>query len=146
MILAGRRINDGMAQWVARDILSVMLKKRIAVGQARILVMGFTFKENVPDIRNSKVADLVRELGEFAGEVVVFDPHADVTEVRDEYGLALTNELPQGPFDGLVIAVGHKLIRDFGRDALGRLLASDRPSFIYDVKWLLPAADVDGRV
>ena len=146
MILAGRRINDAMAQWVAHDILRLMLKKRIAVGQARILVMGFTFKENVPDIRNSKVADLVRELAEFAGEIVVFDPHADAGEVREEYGLALTNDLPPGPFDGLVIAVAHASIRSIDRGALGRLLASDRPSFIYDVKWLLPASDVDGRV
>ena len=146
MILAGRRINDGMPQWVARDIISVMLKKRIAVGQARILVMGFTFKENVPDIRNTKVADLVHELAEFAGEVVLYDPHADADEVRHEYGLALVNDLPTGPFDGLVMAVGHRAIRQIGKETLDRLLFADRPSFVYDVKWLLPREDVDGRL
>ena len=146
MILAGRRINDGMPQWVGRDIISVMLKKRIAVGQARILVMGFTFKENVPDIRNTKVADLVRELAEFAGEVVLYDPHADRDEVRHEYGLTLVNDLPSGPFDGLVMAVGHKAIREIRKETLDRLLVADRPSFVYDVKWLLPRENVDGRL
>ena len=146
MILAGRRINDGMAAWVARDVITVMLRKKIAVGQARLLVMGFTFKEDVPDVRNTKVADLVSELSEFTGEVVIWDPHADAGEVRHEYGLTLTNKLPDGPFDGVVIAVGHKAIRALGRDALDRLLAGDRPTFVYDVKWLLPSAATDGRL
>ncbi|MGE3916403.1 MAG: nucleotide sugar dehydrogenase [Hyphomicrobiaceae bacterium] len=146
MILAGRRINDGMAQWVARDIIALMLRKRIAVGQARILVMGFTFKENVPDIRNTKVADLVAELAEFSGEVVIFDPHADPDEVREEYGLAVVDRLPDGPFDGLVLAVGHRAIRDIVPSALERLLAKGRPTFVYDVKWLLPSGAADGRL
>ena len=146
MILAGRRINDGMAAWVARDVISVMLKKRIAVGHARLLVMGFTFKENVPDIRNTKVADLVRELAEFTGEVVIFDPHADPEEVRHEYGLRSTRELPDGPFDGLVLAVGHKAIREMPDELLGRLRPADRPSFVYDVKWLRPTGQADGRL
>ncbi len=146
MILAGRRINDGMAQWVARDIMSVMLKKRIAVGQARLLVMGFTFKENVPDIRNTKVAGLIAELAEFTAEVVIYDPHADPLEVRHEYGLTLHATLPEGPFDGIVLAVGHDSIRAFDRAALDGLLATDRPGFVYDVKWLLPAATTDGRL
>jgi UDP-N-acetyl-D-galactosamine dehydrogenase len=146
MILAGRRINDGMSQWVARDVISVMLRKKIAVGQARILVMGFTFKENVPDIRNTKVADLVTELAEFAGEVVIFDPHADPVEVRHEYGLEVCASLPDGPFDGLVLAVGHDAIRSIDRPSLDGLLRSGSPSFIYDVKWLLPAGAADGRL
>jgi UDP-N-acetyl-D-galactosamine dehydrogenase len=146
MILAGRRINDGMAQWVARDIISLMLKKRVAVGQARLLVLGFTFKENVPDIRNTKVADLVRELAEFAGTVEVFDPHADPAEVAHEYGLTVVNALPAGPFDGLVLAVGHAAIRALPQATLAALLATERPSFVYDVKWLLPSTGADGRL
>ncbi len=146
MILAGRRINDAMPEWVARDIIAAMLRKRIAVGEARILVLGFTFKENVPDIRNTKVADLVRALAEFTGEVSIFDPHADPAEVRAEYGLTLTNELPTATFDCVVLAVGHDAIRALPPDRLQALRSSDRPSVIYDLKWIVPPADVDGRI
>ena len=99
MILAGRRINDGMAAYVANDVIKTMLKRKQSIDQARILVMGFTFKENVPDTRNTKVVDLVRTLRDFAALVVVYDPMADVALAKHEYGIDLTNKLPQGPFD-----------------------------------------------
>jgi UDP-N-acetyl-D-galactosamine dehydrogenase len=146
MILAGRRINDGMAAWVAHDIITAMLRKRIPVGQARVLVMGFTFKENVPDTRNTKVADLVRELGQMTAEVVVYDPFADPDEARHEYGIAITNALPEGPFDGIVVAVAHKAIAAMGREAISGLLPQGKPGVIYDLKWTLPGDTVDARL
>ena len=94
MILAGRRINDGMAQWVALDIVKLMLRQKLEIGRARILVMGLTFKENCPDIRNTKVVDLVRELGSLAGEVAVYDPLADPDEVRKEYDIKSLVAIP----------------------------------------------------
>ncbi|MCB0916813.1 MAG: nucleotide sugar dehydrogenase, partial [Actinobacteria bacterium] len=93
MILAGRRINDGMANWVALDIIRAMLKHRIEISTAKILVLGLTFKENCPDIRNTKVVDLVRELEDMSGSVTVHDPFADPIEVKDEYGLELIQEM-----------------------------------------------------
>ena len=96
MILAGRRINDGMAQWVALDIVKLMLRQKLEIGRARILVMGLTFKENCPDIRNTKVVDLVRELGSLAGEVAVYDPLADPDEVRREYDIESLVAIPEG--------------------------------------------------
>ena len=87
MILAGRRINDGMAAYVANDVIKTMLKRKQSIDRARVLVMGFTFKENVPDTRNTKVADLVRALRDFVAEVVIYDPMADVALAKHEYGI-----------------------------------------------------------
>ena len=115
MILAGRRINDGMAAYIANDVIRTMLKRKQSIDRARVLVMGFTFKENVPDTRNTKVADLVRTLGDFVAEVVTYDPMADVALAKHEYGLTLTNELPQGPFDAIILAVKHDADRRDGR-------------------------------
>ncbi|MFV0295773.1 MAG: nucleotide sugar dehydrogenase [Hyphomicrobiaceae bacterium] len=147
MILAGRRINDSMADWVARDIVTTMLRRKMAIGDARILVMGFTFKENVPDIRNTKVADLVRELSEFVHEITIFDPYADPGEVAAEHDLALVNTLPDEQFDCIVLAVGHDIIRELAEaGSLHALLPKSRPGIVYDIKWLLPATAVDGRI
>ena len=96
MILAGRRINDGMANYVAQDLIKVMLKRKLHVDEARVLVLGFTFKENVPDTRNTKIADLVREIKGFVGTVDVYDPMADIAEAEHEYGLKITQHAAQG--------------------------------------------------
>ena len=114
MILAGRRINDAMAGYVANDVIKTMLKRKQSIDRARVLVMGFTFKENVPDTRNTKVADVVRTLRDFVAEVVVYDPMADIALARHEYGLALTNDLPSGPFDAIILAVKHDAIAKLG--------------------------------
>ena len=144
IILAGRRINDGMASYVARDVIKVMLRRQLAVSTARILVMGFTFKENCPDIRNTKVADLVSALRELAGSVSVYDPHADAEDARREYGIEISNRLPPGPFDALVVAVGHAEIGRLGCRRLRKLL---RPGgFIYDVKSVLGVSESDARL
>jgi UDP-N-acetyl-D-glucosamine/UDP-N-acetyl-D-galactosamine dehydrogenase len=136
MILAGRRINDGMAAFVANDVIKTMLKRKQSIDRARILVMGFTFKENVPDTRNTKVADLVRALRDFVTEVVIYDPMADAELAKHEYGLTLTNELPKGPFDAIILAVKHEPIARMGEAGIKALLAPG--GLIYDLKGVLP--------
>ena len=148
MILAGRRINDGMAAYVANDVIKTMLKRKQSIDQARVLVMGFTFKENVPDTRNTKVADLVRTLRDFVAEVVVYDPMADVALAKHEYGIDLTNKLPQGPFDAIILAVKHEPIAKMGEAGIKALLAPG--GLIYDLKGSAaanrePCADIDPK-
>jgi len=144
MILAGRRINDGMAAYVAQDLIKTMLKRRLRVEEARVLVLGFTFKENVPDTRNTKIADLVRELSDYVAKVEVFDPLADAGEAMHEYGIAISNSLPAGPFDAAVLAVRHDAIAELCREGLGGLLRSG--GVIYDIKGLVPAGESHARL
>jgi UDP-N-acetyl-D-galactosamine dehydrogenase len=144
MILAGRRINDGMAAFVANDVIKTMLKRKQSIDRARILVMGFTFKENVPDTRNTKVADLVRTLRDFVAEVVVYDPLADIELAKHEYGVALTNKLPVGSFDTIILAVKHEPIAGMGEDGIKALLAPG--GLIYDLKGVLPPSISHARI
>ena len=144
MILAGRRINHGMAIFVAHDIIKNMVKRGLSIAGARILVMGFTFKENCPDTRNTKVADLVRELSEFVADVEVYDPIAEPGEVRDEYGIEIFNEIPKGPFDAVILAVRHRQIEAKSAGDLRALLSAD--GLLYDMKGALPAKDSDARI
>jgi UDP-N-acetyl-D-glucosamine/UDP-N-acetyl-D-galactosamine dehydrogenase len=144
MILAGRRINDGMAAFVANDVIKTMLKRKQSIDRARILVMGFTFKENVPDSRNTKVADLVRTLCDFVAEVVVYDPMADPELARHEYGLSVANELPKGPFDAIIVAVKHEPIARMGEAGIKALLAPG--GLIYDLKGVLPPSVSHARI
>ena len=144
MILAGRRINDGMAAYVANDVIKTMLKRKQSIDQARVLVMGFTFKENVPDTRNTKVVDLVRTLRDFVAEVVTYDPMADAELAKHEYGIDLTNKLPQGPFDAIILAVKHEPIAKLGEAGIKALLAPG--GLIYDLKGILPAAASHARI
>ena len=144
MILAGRRINDGMAAYVANDVIKTMLKRKQSIDQARVLVMGFTFKENVPDTRNTKVVDLVRTLRDFVAEVVVYDPMADVALAKHEYGIDLTNKLPQGPFDAIILAVKHEPIAKMGEAGIKALLAPG--GLIYDLKGVLPPTASHARI
>jgi UDP-N-acetyl-D-galactosamine dehydrogenase len=144
MILAGRRINDGMAQWVALDLVKLMLRHRLEISRARILVMGLTFKENCPDIRNTKVVDLVRELGTLAREILVFDPLADADEVRKTYGIVATTTIPPGPFEAIVLAVRHDEINGIGAERLRGMLVSG--GVLYDLKQVLPIEASDARL
>jgi UDP-N-acetyl-D-galactosamine dehydrogenase len=136
MILAGRRINDGMAAFVANDIIKAMLKRKQSVDGARVLVMGFTFKENVPDTRNTKVVDLVHSLRDFVGELVIYDPMADIDLAKHEYGIEITNELPAAPFNAVILAVKHDPIAQMGEAGIKALLTPD--GLIYDLKTILP--------
>ena len=144
MILAGRRINDGMAAFVANDVIKTMLKRKQSIDGARVLVMGFTFKEDVPDTRNTKVADLVRTLRSFVAEVVIYDPMADAALAKHEYGIDLTNDLPQGPFNAIILAVNHEPIAKLGEAGIKALLAPG--GLIYDLKGILPPTVSHARI
>jgi UDP-N-acetyl-D-galactosamine dehydrogenase len=144
MILAGRRLNDNMALYVASQIMQRMAARRIHVKGARVLMLGITFKENCPDIRNSKVVDVVRELETHGARVDIYDPWADAAEFRHEYGLKLTRALKPRHYDVAVMAVAHKEFRELGVRGVRRLLR--RPHVLYDIKHLFPAADTDGRL
>lgn len=144
MILAGRRINDGMASYVAQDIVKTMLRKKLRVDGARILLLGFTFKQNCPDIRNTKVFELYNELKAFGHEVTIYDPLALRPEVKHEYGIDLAPELPKGPFDAVVLAVRHDTFASLGEARLRELLVRD--GLLYDIKEVLPVPSSDARI
>jgi len=133
VILAGRRINDNMARFVAGNTVKQMILQGIDVAHSRIGIFGITFKENCPDIRNSKVADIVRELQGYGAEVVVVDPHADASDVLEEYGLPLSQPGNLPPFDALVLAVAHSEFRAMLPADLRAMMRGDKPVLI-DVK------------
>jgi UDP-N-acetyl-D-glucosamine/UDP-N-acetyl-D-galactosamine dehydrogenase len=144
MILAGRRLNDNMALYVAHQITKLMSSKRIHVNGSRALVLGVTFKENCPDIRNSKVVDVVRELQKNGASVDIYDPWADGAEVKHEYGLKMTRTLDSRRYDVAVVAVAHKEFRDMGSDGVRKLCKKSH--VLYDIKHVFPASQVDGRL
>lgn len=135
VILAGRRINDNMARYVARNTIKHMLKNGIDVPRAKIGVLGITFKENCPDIRNSKVEDLIKEFQTWGAQVVVCDPWADAEEVRQEYGVELSIINAEHPVDSLVVAVGHNEFRHLSPEQLRSYVNNPKP-VIADVKSL----------
>ena len=144
MILAGRRINDNMAIYVADRIVRLMIKRGLSVRDSRILVLGLTFKENCPDVRNTKVADLVRELADLGVRVEVHDPWVDPADARHEYGIDLVAAPEPGQYDAVVLAVAHEQFRRLGAEGVR---AFGRPgAVIYDIKYVLPADAVDGRL
>jgi UDP-N-acetyl-D-galactosamine dehydrogenase len=144
MILAGRRLNDNMALYVANEVVKRLTQKRIHVKGARVLVLGITFKENCPDIRNSKVVDVVRELQKFGAEVDIYDPWADSAATREEYGLTLTRRLAKRVYDAAVMAVPHQEFRELGAAEIRR--HCKKHHVLYDIKHVFPAAEVDGRL
>lgn len=144
MILAGRRLNDNMPLYVAGEVVKLMTTKRIHVKGARILVLGLTFKENCPDLRNSKVIDIIRELEKYGAKVDVFDPWIDVKEARHEYGVQPLRQLGRTRYDAAVLAVAHQEFRELGVNGVRRLLK--RTSVIYDIKHLFPSSQADGRL
>ena len=145
ILLACRRINDAMGQHVAAEVVKLMIHKGHAIAGARVLVLGFTFKENCPDLRDTRVIDLVRELQGFGAKVDVHDPWAERAEARREYAIDLLAELPApGHYDALVVAVAHDQFKTLGIEGLRRL-TNDR-AIIYDIKGLFPKDQVDGRL
>jgi UDP-N-acetyl-D-galactosamine dehydrogenase len=127
IIAAGRRMNDNMARYAARNVIKLMLRNGIDVSKSKVGVMGITFKENCPDIRNSKVIDLIKEFEAWGVSVVVADPYANTNEVMDEYGVTLSTMDKLKGVDGLVVAVGHKAYRDMTLVELKKMLGSDKP-------------------
>ena len=145
ILLACRRINDAMGQYVAAEVVKLMIRKGHAVAQSRVLVLGFTFKENCPDLRNTRVIDLVHELQGFSAQVDLYDPWADLAEAKREYGISLLAELPlSGQYDALVVAVGHDQFKALGIEGL-RKLGNGR-AVIYDIKGMFGKDDADGRL
>lgn len=140
IILAGRRINDSMGKYVANQVIKLMLKKGIQVLGSHILVLGFTFKENCPDVRNTRVIDIVNTLKEYNAEVTVHDPWAYPEITKQEYGIEIHNELPKGKFDAIVLAVAHN---EFKTLDLSLITNSNR--VVYDVKGIL-TGEVDGKL
>jgi UDP-N-acetyl-D-galactosamine dehydrogenase len=136
VILSGRRINDNMGRYAARNVIRLMLKSGINVAKATVGVLGITFKENCPDVRNSRVIDIVRELQEWGVAVRVTDPWADPQEVLQEYGLALTEITPQTPVDSLIIAVAHEQFAQLTPPQLKALCAPQIKPVIADLKAL----------
>ncbi|MEH6446454.1 MAG: Vi polysaccharide biosynthesis UDP-N-acetylglucosamine C-6 dehydrogenase TviB [Oceanospirillaceae bacterium] len=134
MILAGRRLNDGMGQYVASQLIKAMLKKKIQVQGAKVLIMGFAFKENCPDIRNTRVIDIVRELTEFGIEVEITDPWCDANEIQRSYGLSLT-EPKSDEYDALIIAVAHEEFKSMNADEIHGFCKEQH--VIYDLKYVL---------
>lgn len=141
IILAGRRMNDGMGEYVANRVILLMLKKGIQVLNSRILILGFTFKENCPDVRNTKVIDIVKALQEYNLHLTVYDPWANADTVMREYGLQIDTELPRGQYDAIILAVAHD---KFSTVDIPSLLKEK--SVVYDVKGMLDKKLTDGRL
>jgi UDP-N-acetyl-D-galactosamine dehydrogenase len=139
IILAGRRLNDNMPLYVANRVVKLMIGKGQTIDGARVLVLGITFKENCPDIRNSKVVGIVRELEEFGCKVEIWDPCADTKEVQHEYGLSLSK--PSGCYDAIVLAVAHRQFVDIDITSM-----QNGKTIVFDVKGFLPREIVDGRL
>jgi UDP-N-acetyl-D-galactosamine dehydrogenase len=144
MILAGRRINDNMGIYVAQQVAQLMIKDRIQVRDSRILVMGLTFKENCPDVRNTRIVDVVNELTKFGATVDVYDPWADPAEAKHEYGLRPVKRLRPGSYDAIVMGVAHRQFREMGIARI-RALAKKR-HVLYDIKYVFDRDEVDGRL
>ena len=144
MILAGRRINDNMSIYVASRIVKLMLSRSLQPQKSKILVLGLAFKEDCPDVRNTKVVDIITELDGYGAHCDVYDPWVDPDEAREEYGLELLKEPQQGYYDAIVIAVAHQQFKKLGVEGIK---AFGKPgAIVYDVKYLLPAAETDDRL
>lgn len=141
IILAGRRMNDGMGAYVADQTIKLMLKKGIQVLGSKILLLGFTFKENCPDCRNTKVADIVKALSEYDLGLTIYDPWANPEVAKREYGIEITNTLPNEQFDAVILAVAHKEFADLDVEQLAK-----PQHVIYDVKGFLNRNIIDGRL
>lgn len=144
IILAGRRINDGMGEYVVSQLVKNMLKKRIQVEGANVLVMGLTFKENCPDLRNTKVVDIVSELKEYNMNVDIMDPWCSNTEAQHEYGLNLCDETKVGHYDAIIMAVAHNEFREMGAQTIRTL--GKREHVLFDLKYILDKESVDMRL
>ena len=144
VILSGRRINDGMGQHVAQRVIKLMTQRRIHAVGANVLVLGLAFKENCPDLRNTRVVDVVREFESYHATVDVHDPWVDANEARHEYGLELVAELEPGKYDAVILAVAHRQFVELGAE---RIRALGKPGCVlFDVKQALPRASVDDRL
>jgi UDP-N-acetyl-D-galactosamine dehydrogenase len=144
IILAGRRLNDGMGAYVAGQLVKALLRKRIHVQGARVLMMGLAFKENCPDLRNTRVVDVINELQDYGIFVDVHDPWVDASEARHEYGISLTRQPETAAYDGIVLAVAHQEFAEMGVAGIRRFGRVDH--ILYDLKYVLPVNGSDLRL
>jgi len=144
MILAGRRLNDNMGSYVADQVYKLMTKKRIHVVDAKILIMGLAFKENCPDLRNTRVVDLVEEFTAFNCLVDVYDPWVDIAEAQHEYGITPISSPAEGEYDAIILAVAHQQFKEVGVEQLKKYGKENH--VLYDIKYILSPAEVDGRL
>lgn len=144
VILSGRKINDGMGKYVADSVIKMMTQRRIHVVESNILIMGLTFKENCPDLRNTRVVDIIEELKTWHANVDVYDPWAAPDEAKAIYDIELVSDLTSNQYDAIIICVAHDEIKSMGAEAI-RQLGSDN-HVLYDVKQLFDPSDVDGRL
>lgn len=144
IILSGRRLNDGMGEYVVGQLVKALLKRRIHVYGGRILIMGLTFKENCPDLRNTRVIDIVHELQEYGIQVDVYDPWVSAAAAQQEYGLELVSTLQPDTYDAVVIAVSHEQFRQMGAAQIRAL--GKKKHILYDLKYLLTAEESDLRL
>lgn len=144
VILAGRRINDSMGSYVVSELVKAMLKKSIQVKGSRVLVLGLTFKENCPDIRNTKVVDILSELSEYGVNADIYDPWVDVAESMHEYKVTPIAQPEPGSYDAVILAVAHNEFRQLGIEGIKAFCKAE--SVVYDLKYVLPASAVDMRL
>jgi UDP-N-acetyl-D-galactosamine dehydrogenase len=144
VILAGRRINDQMGQYVVSQVVKQMLRRRIHVEDANVLVLGLTFKENCPDIRNTRVVDIVHEFHSYGANVDVYDPWVDAAEAQHEYGIQPVEQPAAGKYDAIILAVAHSEFREMGIESIRKL--GRRECVVYDIKSILPPDQVDARL
>ena len=144
MILAGRRINDDMGSYVVEQITRLMTQDRIHIVDANILIMGLTFKENCPDLRNTRVTDIISNFSDLHANVDVYDPWVDADEANEEYGFRPIKEPLENHYDAIVLAVSHQQFIDMGVDAIRQFGKSDH--VLFDVKYMFPADQTDGRL
>ena len=144
VILSGRRINDAMGQHVAQRVIKLMNQRRILPAGSKVLILGLAFKENCPDLRNTRVVDVIAEFRDYHVDVEVYDPWVSATEAKHEYNLDLVPELRQGHYDAIVLAVSHHQFIDMGAE---KIRALGKPeAILFDVKQALPRASVDDRL
>jgi UDP-N-acetyl-D-glucosamine/UDP-N-acetyl-D-galactosamine dehydrogenase len=144
VILSGRRINDHMGQYVVSQVVKQMLKRRIHVEDANVLIMGLTFKENCPDIRNTRVVDIVNEFRDYGANVDVYDPWVCPEECQHEYGITPVSQPADGKYDAIILAVGHRQFKEMSIDFIRKL--GRRECVLYDIKSILPRGQADARL
>ena len=144
IILAGRRLNDNMGSYIVSQVIKLMLKKRLHINNANLLIMGLTFKENCPDIRNTRVIDIINELNSFGANVDIYDPWVDPKETQHEYGITPIEKPQANTYDAIILAVKHKQFIAMGEQQIKALGKENH--ILYDIKYLLPADKVDGRL
>ena len=144
IILAGRRLNDNMGNYIVSQVVKLMLRKRIHINEARVLMMGLTFKENCPDIRNTRVIDMINELHSYGAQVDVYDPWVDPAETEHEYGVTPIASPQDNTYDAIILAVKHGQFVEMGSEKI-KALGKDN-HVLYDIKYILAADQVDGRL